>query len=402
MSLKENLDNNYQQLKKEELNNRYPKRLHSIDFLKGVAICIIILINTAEMWIDKESRYIYALIYLYLDVIGTSLFIFLFSLSVIFLWKKKMGITPSKAIRNDILTRAFILIALGVVYNVISTSIMANMQFPLNLWGWNILIFIGFAQIISYYALKLSRGARWILGFLVFYASTPIRELLILGKDTNQIVSIIHYILISPNPQTTILPYIALCFFSTIFGERLLECLQIDAKECRIETFRTLIIFGFIFLFIGLYYGFGLVDQEILDPEDYPMIKLIPILKTQLYFPLAKVPGYLIRGTAPNLLYGLGIGLLILGITFYLLDILYIQNKFVKMFDFYGRASLSLIFIHLIGLLFLVQQLNIISFFVIYFLYVGFLGILMYLWHKFAKGFGTPKWLMSKTGSRHK
>ena len=399
MSLKENLNT---KLEKRELNNVYTKRIHSIDFLKGVAICIIIFINTAEIWINKESRIFYAITYLYLDVIGTSLFIFLFSLSVIFLWKKKMGINPSKEIRNDILTRGFILIILGVVYNIISTSITLDMPLPLNLWGWNILIFIGFAQIISYYAVKLSRGARWVIGFLIFFTSTPIRELLILGKNTNQIVSILHFIIISPNPQTTILPYVALCFFSTIFGERLLECLQLDAKECSLETFHTLILFGFIFLFIGIYYGYGLVTPEILDPEDYPMIKLIPILKNQAFFPLSKVPGYLIRGTAPNLLYGLGVALLILGSTFYLLDILYVQNAIIKMFGFYGKASLSLFFIHFIGLLFFVQQLTIVVFFIVYLFYFGFLGLLMYLWYKYAKGVGTLKWLISKTSSRHK
>ncbi|MFX0187585.1 MAG: hypothetical protein ACFE8A_07615 [Candidatus Hodarchaeota archaeon] len=402
MNSKENLNKNYTKLEKGELNNVYTKRIHSIDFLKGVAIYIIILINTAEIWINKESRFVYAIIYLYLDVIGTSLFIFLFSLSVIFLWKKKMGISPSKEIRNDILTRGLILIILGIGYNIISTSITLNMPLPLNLWGWNILIFIGFAQIISYYAVKLSRGARWIIGFLFFFASTPIRELLILGKNTNQIVSILHFIIISPNPQTTILPYIALCFFSTIFGERLLECLQLDAKVCNLETFHTLIIFGFIFLFIGISYGYGLVTPEILDPEDYPMIKLIPILETQSFFPLSKVPGYLIRGTAPNLLYGLGVALIILGCTFYLLDILYVQNAIIKMFDFYGKVSLSLFFIHCVGLLFFIQQLTIVVFFIAYFFYIGFLGLLMYLWFRYAKGVGTLKWLISKTSSRHK
>ena len=384
------------------MNDRIYTRIHSIDFLKGVAICIIILINTAEIWIDNESRYIYALIYLYLDVIGTSLFIFLYSLSVIFLWKKKMGSHPSKEIRNDILSRGFILILLGLVYNIISTSIMSNLSFPLNIWGWNILIFIGFAQIISYYALKLSRGARWILGFLIFFASTPIRELLILYKNTSLIGMVLHFIFVSPNPQVTILPYVALCFFSTIFGERFLECLQLNAKECNLEIFRTLMIFGIIFLFIGIYYGYGSVTPEILNPEDYPMINLLQILKNQPNFIISGIPGYLIRGTAPNLLYGLGIALLILGIMFYFLDIRYIQNSLIKMFDLYGRASLSLLFIHCLGLLFFIQQLNVIVFFIVYFIYIGFLGILMYLWYKYAKGIGTLKWLMSKIGSRHK
>jgi len=384
------------------MNERIYTRIYSIDFLKGVAICIIILINTAEIWIDSKSRYVYALIYLYLDVIGTSLFIFLFSLSVIFLWKKKMGITPNKAIRNDILTRGFILIILGFVYNMISTSIMSNLSFPLNIWGWNVLVFIGFAQIISYYALKLSRGTRWILGFLIFFASTPIRELLIIYKNTNVIGMILHFIIISPNPQVTILPYVALCFFSTIFGERFLECLQLNAIECNLEAFRAFIIFGLIFLFIGILYGFEFVTPEILNPEDYPMINLLQILKKQPNIPISAIPGLLIRGTAPNLLYGLGVALLILGIMFYFLDIRHIQNSLIKMFGFYGRASLSLVFIHCLGLLFFIQQLNVIAFFIAYLIYISFLGILMYLWYKYAKDIGTIKWLMSKIGSRHK
>jgi len=383
-----------------QIENNF-SRIHSIDFLKGISICIIILINTAEMWIDNDSRYYYALIYLYLDVIGTSLFIFLFSISVIFLWKKKMGVTPSKDIRNDILTRGFILIALGVIYNMISTYIMTNMEFPLNLWGWNILIFIGFAQIISYYALKLSRWARWLAGFLTFFASTPIRDFLIIYKNT-QIGMILHFIIVSPNPQVTILPYVALCFFSTIFGERILECLQLEAKECNLETFRTFIIFGFIFLLISFYYGYGLVTPDILDPEDYPMIKIIPILESQQILPISGVPGFLIRGTAPNLLYGLGVALLMLGIAFYFLDILHLHNFLVKLFTSYGNVSLSLIFIHCLGLLFFFHELTIIEFFIAYLIYISILGLLMLLWYKLAKGRGTLKWFISKIGSRHK
>ena len=384
------------------MNERIYMRIHSIDFLKGVAICIIILINTAEIWIDSKSRHIYALIYLYLDVIGTSLFIFLYSLSVIFLWKKKMGSHPSKEIRNDILYRGFMLIILGLVYNIISTSIISNLSFPLNIWGWNILVFIGFAQIISYYALKLSRGTRWILGFLIFFTSTPIRELLIIYKNTNFIGMILHFIIISPNPQVTIIPYVALCFFSTIFGERFLECLQLNAIECNLEAFRAFIIFGLIFLFIGIYFGYGFVTPEILNPEDYPMINLLQILKNQPNLPISGIPGYLIRGTAPNLLYGLGVAILILGIMFYFLDIRHIQNSLIKVFELYGRASLSLVFIHCLGLFFFIQQLNVIVFFIAYFIYISLLGILMYLWYKYAKDIGTLKWLISKIGSRHK
>jgi len=377
-------------------------RIRSIDFLKGVSICIIILINTAEIWLDSESRYLYALIYVYLDVIGTSLFIFLFSISVVFLWKKRMGITPSKAIRNDILMRGIILIALGIIYNIISTSIFQNKTFPYNVWGWNILTFIGFAQIISYYALKLSRGSRWILGFLIFFASTPLRDLLIIFKYSYPVGTILHFIIISPNPQVTILPYLGLCFFSTIFGERILECLQLEANECNLEAFRSFILFGAIFLAIGIYYGFGPVTSEILDPEDFPMVNLFPLLKGSPYFPFSGIPGIFVRGTAPNLLYGLGVSLIILGITFYFLDTRHIHTSMDRMFNVYGRSALNLVFIHLIGLLIFYHQLNFFLFFIMFFIFIGLLGVLMHLWYKFAKDIGTLKWFISKVGSRHK
>ena len=381
------------------------RRIHSIDILKGLSICIIILINTAEFWIESKSIYYYALISIYLDLFGTTLFIFLFSLSVIFLWKKKMGINPSREIRNDILIRGFLLICSGIAYNIIIFLVKTKIiETPLllNLWGWNILVFAGFAQIISYYAVKLSRGARWIVGFLIFFASTPIRDGLILLKNVSLIAAIIHYIIVSPNPQVTILPYVAICFFSTIFGERILDCLQLNVKQCDLDTFQSMMIIGALFTLIGLYYGWAFVDSSILDPDDYPMVKLVPILKGKAPFFIMGIQGYLIRGTAPNLLFGFGTSLIVLGVSFYLFDIKHIHNFFVRILIFYGQSSLSLVFIHCIGLVFFNQFFGLIYFFIAYFIYISFLGIVMFLWVKYEKGIGTMKWILSKLGSRHK
>ncbi|HEY0087501.1 MAG TPA: hypothetical protein VGB37_01585 [Candidatus Lokiarchaeia archaeon] len=381
------------------------RRIHSIDILKGLSICIIILINTAEFWIESKSIYYYALISIYLDLFGTILFIFLFSISVIFLWKKKMGINPSREIRNDILIRGFLLICSGIAFNIIIFFVETkNIEIPslLNLWGWNILVFAGFAQIISYYAVKLSRGARWIVGFLIFFASTPIRDGLILLKNISLTAAIIHYIIVSPNPQVTILPYVAICFFSTIFGERILDCLQLNVKQCDLDTFKSMMIIGALFTLIGLYYGWAFIDPTILDPDDYPMVKLVPILKGKAPFFIMGIQGYLIRGTAPNLLFGFGTSLIVLGVSFYLFDIKHIHNFFVRILIFYGQCSLSLVFIHCIGLVFFNQFFGLIYFFIAYFIYISLLGFLMLLWVKYGKGIGTLKWIMAKLGSRHK
>ena len=386
-----------------ELNDSIPEsklylRIHSIDFLKGFSLCIIILTHIADAWIIQDSRCFYAALYVFLDPFGVSLFIIMHSITVIFWWKKKMGINPDKSIRNEILSRAFFLFGLGILFNIFS---LKEAPFPLNLWGWNVFMFIGFSYIICYYSIRLSRGARWIIGFLIFYITTPIREFLVNYRENNDIIAFIHFIVVSPNPEVTFLPYAALCFFSTIFGERILESMLLESKKAYLDTFRALITFGIIFLSISIFYGYGFVDDKILDPSDYPQIEVIPILQNN-GFNIIRIPGFLIRGTAPNLFFGLGIALLSLGISFYLLDIEKFQNYFIKILCVYGNFSLTLYLIHYIGILIFYRQLSIAVFIILFFIYIIILGFLIFLWHKFFHGIGSLEWMLTKIAFKKK
>jgi hypothetical protein len=380
-----------------EFNNSIPEskfflRIHSIDFLKGFSLCIIILIHMADAWIIQDSRYFYAALYIFLDTFGISLFIIMHSITVIFWWKKKMGINPDKSIRNEILSRAFFLFGLGILFNIFS---LKDVPFPLNLWGWNVFMFIGFSYIICYYSIRLSRGARWIIGFLIFYITTPIREFLVNYRENNEIAAIIHFIVVSPNPEVTFLPYAALCFFSTIFGERILESMLLESKKAYLDTFRAFITFGIIFLSISILYGYGFVDDKILDPRDYPQIELIPILQNNP-FTIIHIPGFLIRGTAPNLFFGMGIALLLLGIFFYFLDVEKFQNFFIKILCVYGNFSLTLYLIHYIGILIFYRQLTIAVFIILFTIYIIILGFLTFFWQKFFHGIGSLEWMLTK------
>jgi uncharacterized membrane protein len=68
-----------------------PKRIGSIDFVKGFAIVFIILAHSAAIWLDIENRYLYGLLFTVLDFLGPSLFVFLSALSVIFSIKNKQN-----------------------------------------------------------------------------------------------------------------------------------------------------------------------------------------------------------------------------------------------------------------------------------------------------------------------
>ncbi|GAH95378.1 unnamed protein product, partial [marine sediment metagenome] len=116
----------------------------SIDFVKGFAIVFIILAHSAAAWLNSENYFLYGMLFALLDFLGPSLFVFLSALSVIFSIGNKQNILPSKVIRMRIFSRGIIIILIATIYNVTSLSLAPyTVPFPLNLWGWNILMFIG-------------------------------------------------------------------------------------------------------------------------------------------------------------------------------------------------------------------------------------------------------------------
>jgi len=66
------------------------------------------------------------------------------------------------------------------------------------------------------------------------------------------------------------------------------------------------------------------------------------------------------------------------------------------MIIFYGKVSMSLFIIHHFFLPLYLGQFSVIFLPIIWVAYCGFLGILMYIWHKFFNGVGSPEWLMGQ------
>ena len=374
-------------------------RIRSIDFVKGFAISLIILAHSGEQWVTEEFRFAWALLYAWMDLFGPSLFIFLSALSVIFSLRKKMGFIPEKVLRNSIFIRGIVIIALGVVWNIGTQS---QYPFPFNLWGWNILMFIGFAQIICYYAVKMARGTRIIVGLLVIFLTEPIREFLYLNKDINPIVNVIHFIIVSPAPHLTFIPYVSLCFFSTIFGEMFFEAMLLETREAYMEAFRNFIKFGAIFVFFGIITGLDILTPYNTDAKEYFFMDLVPVMQNQSYFYIPGIYKFLVRGTPANSFYSLGMALLILGGFFYIIDIKQYDSRFIKMYIFFGRVSLSLFFISYIGLFLYYRYLDIYTYFPVVISYIGFLGISMYVWNKYMEGKYSFEWMMSQMGKKKK
>ncbi|MFX1346048.1 MAG: heparan-alpha-glucosaminide N-acetyltransferase domain-containing protein [Promethearchaeota archaeon] len=383
------------------------QRIASIDFVKGFAMAFIILAHSALSWFDDDWRYIYGLVFAFLDILGPSLFVFLSALSVIFSIKKKKGVLSEKAIRKRIFTRALMIIILGVIFNPISLG-TTNLEvpFPLNLWGWNFFMFIGFSQIFSYYVLKLPKISRGIIGVIVIYISPFIRQFLFDYKSTNAGIWILHFIITSPLPQVPFLPWIAICFISTIFGESLYDAMIRGPGEAYKNLFRMFLYWGLFLAIMGIFgpvvkdwkliTGLKLQTASTIDETEYYFIDLLRIANQQDYYQFPGMPIFMIRSTTSNMFYNLGVALIILSICFYVIDIKKKSNEIIKMVLFYGKVSMSLFIIHHIFLPLYLGQFSIVFLPLIYVAYCGFLGLLMYVWHKYFNGVGSPEWLMGQ------
>ncbi|MFX1391037.1 MAG: heparan-alpha-glucosaminide N-acetyltransferase domain-containing protein [Promethearchaeota archaeon] len=379
------------------------RRIQSIDFLKGFAIIFVILAHTAQYWLDPNSRYLYGLLYALLDILGPSLFVFLSALSVIFSIKRKEGVIHPKIIRNRILTRGIVMVVIGMLTNLVGINETTG-EVIVIIFGWNIITFIGFSQIFSYYILKLKKKWRIIIGLIIIIFSPFLRAILFEGKEAgNIILSLFHYIITSPTPHLTLLPWISICFISTIFGEYIFEAMSKGTDDAYIGLFRIFIVWGIIFISIGIFaplpsFGFALQTPETMigGLAEYPHLELLGIAQTQLDIP--GMPLFLIRGTTANMFYNQGAALTIIAIFFLYIDIKNNNNQFINMLIYYGKVSLSLFLIHFLFMPLFSQQLNIALFLTISLSYIGFLGILMYFWMEYAKGTGSPEWLMVQLG----
>ncbi len=380
------------------------RRIRSIDFVKGLAILFIVLAHISVIWFSPEWVFLFGTVYLFLDILGPSLFIFLSALSVIFSIRRKQYRLPENVIRNRILTRAILFLLVGIFLgnslNGFNPSINREYPFPLSLWGWDILVFIGFSQLVSYYIVKLSKFNRLIIALIIILASEPLRAFLFFGRNLNPFFWILNYIITSPAPHVMLLPWIGTIFLSSIFGEYLYDAMIDGSKGAYRDLLRNFTCYGFILLLFGMISGFMLINP--LDTEFIPLFPQVNhyyyYLNQQDFIEITALPLFLIRSTFSFMWYSLGAALLIIAISFYFLDIKKKDNIFIDMLIYYGNISLSLYIIHFAWAFLYRGQFPIYFFPFVMVGYLAFLAFLLYFWNKYAGGIGTPEWLVIQMG----
>jgi len=374
-------------------------KLKSVELIKGLSILIILISNAVNYWLvfDIESIYILTFILTSLNILGSTLYIFIVAFSITFTLNKKMGRVPEKSKRNIVLIQGFFLILLGIVLNLITNS---SSHFPQNFWGWNILVFLGFSQFISYYIFKLVRWARFVIGLGVIFLTPGIRELLFIGKDLNPIIDMIYYVVVSPIPNFSLLPYASISIFSTVFGELIYESIQLNSSTANLHSTKSLLKYGTILLICGLLLPFievgFIITGDNFDPLMYPFIDLPPILKAYPTTFVSGLPIFLYAGTSSNLFISMGVVLFVIGRKYYKKDVLHIKKLKINILSLFGKNSITLFFLQFIFLPLFYQKLPLLIFVPFLIAYIVLLGFLLYLWQKYANSIPSFDWMLNK------
>ena len=373
------------------------KGFNSIQLSKGIAIICILFANTLNYWLDISSElgYFFSILITLLEIFGAFLLIFLFSFSVIFTLKKRMGSLPDRKNRNKLFKQSISLILLGIVYNLIFQYFESG---TLIFWGWNILIFIGFGQFICYYIFKLVRWARFVFGLTIILITPYIRELLFIWKEVNIIVNILHSIFVSSTPMYPFLPFVSLWFFSTIFAELIYESRLLESDVANLNAIRSIIKYAFIFIILAFIYSatqlLPFVEPFSYNPNIYPFIDSLPILRgTNIYY-IPGIPEAFIKGTIQNIFFITGISLLIIGLTYYFIDHKNKHGIASKVLIIFGKIAITLLFFQWLFLPLFNQSLNYDIFIVISLTYLIAIGFIIYLWEKYIKTKFSLEWLI--------
>lgn len=374
-------------------------KIKSIDITKGISVLFIIFLNSVNYWLilNEELKYIIAYIAILSEIFGSMLFIFTYSFETIFILQKMIGSPPERTYRNQIFKRGFLFILLGLIYNLIVS--LFN-EFTLRIWGWNIILFIGFAQIIVYFSFKLIRWARLVIGLSILIFTPVLREFLYFNKSNNILFEALYLVIISPDPSFCLLPYASFCFFASIFSELIYQAQALENKRALNLSFISTLRYGITFLIAGFALSLTdfnpLITPTFYDALKYPFIDGNPILRYYNFQYIPYMPEFLLEGTSAYILFIIGIFIITLGVAFYFSEISKKNSRVCYGIKFYGENSLTLIFMQYIFLPLFIIRIHIFVFFPLYLLFITLLSYLIYIWKKYINSIYTIEWIIEK------
>jgi hypothetical protein len=217
-------------------------------------------------------------------------------------------------------------------------------------------------------------------------------------NDLSNPAVIFYWIFFQPFWEVPIIPWVCIVIIGSVVGENLVAALnarQEGDKKVYHRFVHNSVVDGLLLAISGMLTGLKL------SKVDFGLNIWQGIQSGSNWFPNG-IPEFLIHSSVPNILYSMGMSLLLLAASFYFCEIRGFKGKYVQFFVFFGRFSLTLFVLHPIFLIGTKDKLDPIGLFILTFVAIGGLGLLLYIWRYRWNAVGTLEWLMIAAGGLKK
>ncbi|MBN2153770.1 MAG: DUF1624 domain-containing protein [Candidatus Lokiarchaeota archaeon] len=397
-----------------------PPRFKFLDFMKGLALLLILWAHLGLWWHDGSWTSIHTfMVIFFIRPFGPSNFIFASIFGLLLSVEMRENEGQQKMFRTRMVKRTAVFLVIGCILNLINISddvfapgalIAAGLLRVL--LNCNIFTFLGIAQIAIYFARKINVAIQVALVALVFVSYYLVvnaftAECNAIGvdyrlgdlflSDISTPVAILYFLLMFENSMAPLVPYIALVFLVNIVYRGLIKLLaapatpvqrdRIKAEMRRVAVASALISLAGVIL--GIMPSPGAINQV-----EY--LNLINDDAYRIWNPgIGGFPLFLQPANPAYVLYSFGlVSLLVLGGT-WLIDFTRRKWVHIDLIATFGSYSLTVFITHAVAS-FITIRIGLLAFSAliatIIVLYVA--GI--YFWHKRFRGRLSLEWFMRK------
>ncbi len=280
-------------------------RIHSIDFMRGIAIFLMICTHVLLYWLYPNEQWVLVVFRLISNPILIPNFVLVSGIAFGYSWRYKIiRKIPQKEINRSSLRRTASLCVLSFGYNIIVLLVLHQPWY--NLWAWYILQTIWFSRLLGMIVMKFHKVYRVLIASLIWglhHYLSYFTDFLLQNPEFvgNQSISVVRYAFF----HTIYYPLLAnspMIFFpiyciGTILGEGIAFSnpkidLKVDnsSKLSQNQSNFYLLGTGIGLVLLGFFTGVRCMSEE-LGWNYIAALNLNPVLG------ITCLPGFLIRGS---------------------------------------------------------------------------------------------------------
>ncbi|MHA2430491.1 MAG: heparan-alpha-glucosaminide N-acetyltransferase domain-containing protein [Promethearchaeota archaeon] len=329
------------------------KRFKSIDFLRGLHIFLMVFLHLCDWWLVFEAYWFKNILHFIVEPIGATGFLFISGVSAALSYKsnqlklKESNELNWKTIKNIYFFRAFILLIIALLYNIILTFRFGDI---LDIWSWNVLQTIAISLILVWPFLKTSKIFRIFVGFILLLVNELLLAFLRNFEGAFNLYGILFHILYNPLNQFTVISFFTMFLFGTVVGDFVFNITLLDDEKERRIMVRNNFLIGTLIL--------GSI--------------LVPIGV------LFQFPTFISRNTFPSFIYSIGVILILFSLLISIEEFQIIRTKknYNIMF-FYSYYSFTIYLGHNLLYFLFLDRLNVVSFWIPIIITMSILTILL-------------------------